>query len=225
MRILYIDIDSLRPDHLGCYGYGRDTSPNIDRLAREGVVFDNVHASDAPCMPSRTSLFSGRFGIHHGCVSHTGTRAEPFPEGTARRGLRSQWGRTNWMRHLRDAGMHTATFSSFGERHSAWHWYAGFAETHDTGHFGHDIANQITPAVGEWPAARPVVGQRAQGRIRLVTQRRSARPHFPARRLSHAPRPAQRQRNRLLAEAHILRQIFQGDAPAHAPPLKDLLLK
>jgi len=149
MRILYIDIDSLRPDHLGCYGYSRATSPNIDRLAAEGVVFDNVHVSDAPCMPSRTSLFSGRFGIHHGCVSHTGTRAEPFPEGPGRK-FRSQWGRTNWMRHLRDAALHTATFSSFGERHSAWHWYAGFAETHDTGHFGHDIANQITPAASEW---------------------------------------------------------------------------
>ena len=33
MRILYIDIDSLRPDHLSCYGYLRQTSPNIDALA------------------------------------------------------------------------------------------------------------------------------------------------------------------------------------------------
>ena len=37
MNVLYIDIDSLRPDHLGCYGYHRDTSPNIDRLARDAV--------------------------------------------------------------------------------------------------------------------------------------------------------------------------------------------
>ena len=33
VRIFYIDIDSLRPDHLGCYGYGRETSPAIDRIA------------------------------------------------------------------------------------------------------------------------------------------------------------------------------------------------
>ena len=37
MRILFIDIDTLRPDHLGCYGYHRDTSPHIDRVAADGV--------------------------------------------------------------------------------------------------------------------------------------------------------------------------------------------
>jgi arylsulfatase A-like enzyme len=41
MRILYIDIDSLRPDHLGCYGYYRQTSPTIDRIAARGVRFTN----------------------------------------------------------------------------------------------------------------------------------------------------------------------------------------
>ena len=55
MRILYIDIDTLRPDHLGCYGYHRQTSPNIDAIARRAGVFENVHASDVPCLPSRTA--------------------------------------------------------------------------------------------------------------------------------------------------------------------------
>ncbi|MGH7084855.1 MAG: sulfatase-like hydrolase/transferase, partial [Acetobacteraceae bacterium] len=54
MKILYIDIDSLRPDHLGCYGYPRATSPTIDRLASEGTRFENVMTSDSPCLPSRT---------------------------------------------------------------------------------------------------------------------------------------------------------------------------
>ena len=59
MRILYIDIDTLRPDHLGCYGYHRGTSPSIDRLAADGVRFENCYVSDAPCLPSRAALYSG----------------------------------------------------------------------------------------------------------------------------------------------------------------------
>ena len=63
MRILYIDIDSLRPDHLGCYGYHRNTSPHIDALAERGIRFDNVYVSDAPCMLSRMASWSGRCGF------------------------------------------------------------------------------------------------------------------------------------------------------------------
>lgn len=44
MRILYIDIDSLRPDHLGCYGYHRATSPNIDRPAGQSDDSGNLSA-------------------------------------------------------------------------------------------------------------------------------------------------------------------------------------
>ena len=62
MRILYVDIDSLRADHLGCYGYHRATSPNIDQIAGRGLRFDNCYVSDAPCLPSRTAMFGGRFG-------------------------------------------------------------------------------------------------------------------------------------------------------------------
>ena len=73
MRIVFFDLDTLRPDHLGCYGYFRNTSPNIDSIAREGVRFDRYYCSDAPCLPSRSALQSGLFGIHNGAVGHGGT--------------------------------------------------------------------------------------------------------------------------------------------------------
>lgn len=78
MRILYIDIDTLRADHLGCYGYQRNTSPNIDRLAEEGILFENVYNSNSPCEPSRTALWTGRHGIHTGVTDHIGKSADLF---------------------------------------------------------------------------------------------------------------------------------------------------
>ena len=41
MRVLFIDIDTLRPDHMSCYGYSRLTTPNLDRVAKDGVRFNN----------------------------------------------------------------------------------------------------------------------------------------------------------------------------------------
>ena len=53
MRIIFFDIDCLRPDHLGCYGYPRLTSPAIDAVARGGVRFTHYYCADSPCLPSR----------------------------------------------------------------------------------------------------------------------------------------------------------------------------
>lgn len=149
MRILYFDIDSLRPDHLGCYGYHRATSPNIDRIAAEGVRFEHCHVPDAPCLPSRTALFSGRFGIHTGVINHGGVAADMFNEGPGRR-FRSTLGSTSWMHGLRRAGLKTATVSPFGERHSAWHWYANFNEIYNTGKGGQERADEIAPVAIDW---------------------------------------------------------------------------
>jgi len=84
MRLLYLDIDTLRSDHLGCYGYHRATTPDIDAVAAGGVRFANVYASDVPCLPSRAALMSGAFGIRNGVVNHGGTGAELRSEGPTR---------------------------------------------------------------------------------------------------------------------------------------------
>ena len=127
MRILYIDIDACRPDHLGCYGYHRTTSPKIDRIASEGVRFTTYYAPDAPCLPSRTALFCGRFGIHNGVVNHGGVAADVPVEGPSRV-FKSAFSQSVWMSRLRGQGIHTVCISPFAERHSAWHFNIGFNE-------------------------------------------------------------------------------------------------
>lgn len=149
MRILYMDVDSLRPDHLGCYGYRRATSPNMDRVAAEGVRFTNCYTSDAPCLPSRSALFSGRFGIHTGVVNHGGVASQPLIEGPGRE-FRDWFGRNAWPVRLRQAGYHTVAISPFGERHSAWHWHAGFNEVHNTGGGGGENADVIFDQADDW---------------------------------------------------------------------------
>ncbi|MHB1461315.1 MAG: sulfatase family protein [Armatimonadota bacterium] len=149
MRILYLDLDTLRPDHLGCYGYQRNTSPNIDRIAARGVRFENYYATDAPCLPSRSALFSGRFGIHTGVVGHGGTAADPCIEGTGR-GFGTAASRTAWPMMMRRAGYHTVSVSPFAERHSAWWFYTGFNEMINTGKGGMERADEIAPVALNW---------------------------------------------------------------------------
>ncbi len=149
MRILYIDIDTLRPDHLGCYGYPRNTSPNIDRIARDAVRFENNYVSDAPCLPSRTALWSGRHGFRTGVVGHMGSSADPFNDGCPR-GFRDSFDATSWMSALRRAGFYTVTVSPFGERHGAWEWYAGYREMHNPGKGGLERADEVVPTAIDW---------------------------------------------------------------------------
>jgi arylsulfatase A-like enzyme len=70
MNVLVLDIDSLRPDHVGAYGYGPPTTPHIDGVAADGIRFTRAYAANTPCMPSRAALLSGRFGIHNGVATH-----------------------------------------------------------------------------------------------------------------------------------------------------------
>jgi len=149
MRILYIDIDTLRPDHLGCYGYERETSPNIDEVARESVRFSDYYCSDAPCLPSRAAMMTGRFGIHTGCVGHGGVNAEMRWEGRDR-GMADFNGRYNLPAVMRRAGMKTASISSFPDRHAAWWFNGGFDECYNGGKRGLERADEVIPIALDW---------------------------------------------------------------------------
>jgi len=68
-NVILISIDTLRADHLGCYGYARETSPNIDRMAGEGVVFSDLVASSSWTLPATISMLTGLDPPRHGRVA------------------------------------------------------------------------------------------------------------------------------------------------------------
>lgn len=65
-NIILISVDTLRADHLSCYGYPRETTPFIDSLARKGVRFENAFANASWTLPSHLSLMTSRYPHHHG---------------------------------------------------------------------------------------------------------------------------------------------------------------
>lgn len=73
MNIVLILIDTLRADHLGCYGYPKPTSPAIDRLASEGALYERCFAPGIPTTPAHTTLYTGRHPIAHNIVAHGGS--------------------------------------------------------------------------------------------------------------------------------------------------------
>ncbi len=78
-NIVLIVIDTLRADHLGCYGYHRPTSPQIDRLAGRGVLFERANSVAPYTRPSTASILTGLYPSVHGAVTHADSIAEGIP--------------------------------------------------------------------------------------------------------------------------------------------------
>lgn len=117
MRILYCDVDTLRADHTGPYGYPRRTTPNLDALAEEAVVMESCYCSDSPCAPSRAALTSGQFGITTGAIGNFG------PASDIQMFQRTRYG-PFFGGHLYRHGIYTTSISCFPERHLAY-WFVG----------------------------------------------------------------------------------------------------
>jgi len=80
-NILLITTDEQRFDHLGVKGLDAIDTPNLDRMAREGVHFDRAYCPGPICTPARVSLLTGRYPSSHGAYS-IGVTANPFPRPT-----------------------------------------------------------------------------------------------------------------------------------------------
>jgi arylsulfatase A-like enzyme len=118
-NVIVIVLDALRADHVSAYGYPRATTPDIDRLAAEGVLFEHAIATASWSLPSHASLVTGRYQFEHGAED---IRAEPwfgyqssgfsgYPtlgQALASRGYRSAAFSANRVYFTHDSGFQTA---------------------------------------------------------------------------------------------------------------------
>ena len=108
MNVVLIAVDALRADRLGCYGYGRETSPFMDSLAANGVVFENHFTPAVPTQPAFTTIYSGTHPLTHGIVAHEGL-ALPNP-------------RVTWLPLLmKFHGVTSVTVDNLAD-HKPWFW-------------------------------------------------------------------------------------------------------
>lgn len=115
-NVLLVSIDTLRPDHLGCYGYRRDTSPAIDWLAEEGVRFTTVASASSWTLPAHASLVTGLYPATHGAVK----MAQPISRGVETLAQR-----------LRRSGMTTCGVVSFHLLSAGYGFARGFDSYHE----------------------------------------------------------------------------------------------
>ncbi len=116
-NVLVLSIDTLRADHLGCYGYERPTSPRIDALADRGVLFESARAPSSWTLPTMTTALTSFEASTHGTTHFTKRLSDGFETLPER---------------LRDAGYDTAGFSTnflFSRRYGLRQGFIHFDET------------------------------------------------------------------------------------------------
>lgn len=72
LNVILITIDTLRADHLGCYGYKGVKTPNIDRFCKSGIKFDNCVTQVPLTLPSHTTILSGTYPFYHNVKDNGG---------------------------------------------------------------------------------------------------------------------------------------------------------
>src|SRR2546425_801800 len=117
VSVVLITIDTLRPDHLGCYGYAPIQTPNIDQFARAGVKFTQAYTPVPITLPAHAALFTGAFPLTTGMHDFSGNK---LPSSTI-----------TLAKILRDNGYTTAAFIGSAMLDSRFGVNQGFATYFD----------------------------------------------------------------------------------------------
>jgi arylsulfatase A-like enzyme/Flp pilus assembly protein TadD len=112
LNVVFVTLDTLRADRLGCYGFSGIETPAIDGLARDGVLFEQVTATVPLTFPAHTSIFTGRLPPHHGVRDNGGFFLEDSETTLAER--------------LKEAGYVTGGFVAAWVLESRWGLAQGF---------------------------------------------------------------------------------------------------
>src|SRR5215831_5682233 len=110
--VLLITLDTVRADHIGCYGYSRIETPAIDRLASDGVRFENAYTLVPITLPSHAVILTGTYPMFSGVRDFTSPPLAANVPTLAER--------------LRRHGYHTAAFVSSFVLNSMWGLNRGF---------------------------------------------------------------------------------------------------
>ncbi len=130
-NLLLLTIDTLRADHLGCYGYERNTSPALDSLAESGICFTRAFCQRPKTSPSFASIMTGTYPARHG-IHGSMQKLDPSNQTLAE--------------YLKEAGWTTAAVITNGNLYPTF----GFDQGFDTYLYGHKNAEKGTDLAIEW---------------------------------------------------------------------------
>lgn len=68
--VILISCDTLRADHVGCYGYSRETTPNLDAFSRDAVLFEKAYTPESWTLTAHMTMLTGLYPLHHGATAN-----------------------------------------------------------------------------------------------------------------------------------------------------------
>jgi len=139
-NVLFVTLDTLRADHLGCYGYFRETSPRLDALADESVLFEHCTVPMATTLPSHVSMLTSTWPLEHGVLANVTHGGKAFAISP---------GLVPLSKTLSDAGYRTGAFISAKPLRPNSGIQAGFEHFDDSEGPERDGAITVTRAL-EW---------------------------------------------------------------------------